>query len=306
MRVSVILCTYSMDRYSDFSEAANSVLNQTYNNVELVVVVDGTDAVYERATDDYGEKENVILHCNEQNRGLSDSRNNGVELATGDVVAFIDDDAVADSKWIAGLIDTYKRCGALAVGGKMTPAWVAGKPNYLPAEFYWLVGVTYRGFAEEVTEVRNTFSSNLSFRREVMLDLGGFQSNMGKQGSNDLQGAETELCARMREEHGRGVVYNPEAMVAHKVFDYRTEPAWLVERAFWQGYSKQVMQTVRPGSTDRESKFLFQLISEFIPERTKRLVNRPSIPNLLQLIMIAILTSAVGAGYGYAVLNRAV
>jgi hypothetical protein len=183
---------------------------------------------------------------------------------------------------------------------------VAGKPNYLPAEFYWLVGVTYRGFAEEVTEVRNTFSSNLSFRREVMLDLGGFQSNMGKQGSNDLQGAETELCARMREEHGRGVVYNPEAMVAHKVFDYRTEPAWLVERAFWQGYSKQVMQTVRPGSTDRESKFLFQLISEFIPERTKRLVNQPSIPNLLQLIMIAILTSAVGAGYGYAVLNRAV
>jgi len=305
MRVSVILCTYSMDRYSDFSEAANSVLNQTYNNVELVVVVDGTDAVYERATDDYGEKENVILHCNEQNRGLSDSRNNGVELATGDVVAFIDDDAVADSKWITELVDTYKRCGALAVGGKMT-AWVAGKPNYLPAEFYWLVGVTYRGFAEEVTEVRNTFSSNLSFRREVMLDLGGFQSNMGKQGSNDLQGAETELCARMREEHGRGVVYNPEAMVAHKVFDYRTEPAWLVERAFWQGYSKQVMQTVRPGSTDRESKFLFQLISEFIPERTKRLVSRPSIPNLLQLIMIAILTSAVGAGYGYAVLNRAV
>lgn len=306
MRVSVILCTYSMDRYSDFSEAANSVLNQTYNNVELVVVVDGTDAVYERATDDYGEKENVILHCNEQNRGLSDSRNNGVELATGDVVAFIDDDAVADSKWIAELVDTYKRYGALAVGGRMTPAWVAGKPNYLPAEFYWLVGVTYRGFAEEVTEVRNTFSSNLSFRREVMLDLGGFQSNMGKQGSNDLQGAETELCARMREEHGRGVVYNPEAMVAHKVFDYRTEPAWLVERAFWQGYSKQVMQTVRPGSTDRESKFLFQLISEFIPERTKRLVNQPSIPNLLQLIMIAILTSAVGAGYGYAVLNRAV
>lgn len=306
MRVSVILCTYSMDRYSDFSEAANSVLNQTYNNVELVVVVDGTDAVYERATDDYGEEENVILHCNEQNRGLSDSRNNGAELATGDVVAFMDDDAVADSKWIAELVDTYKRYDATAVGGRMTPAWVAGKPDYLPAEFYWLVGVTYRGFAEEVTEVRNTFSSNLSFCREVMLELGGFQSNMGKQGSNDLQGAETELCARMCEEHSQGVVYNPDAMVAHKIFDYRTEPTWLIERAFWQGYSKRVMETVRPGSTDRESEFLLQLIIEFVPVRIKKLANQPSIPKLLQLFMIAILTGAVGAGYGYAVVNRAV
>lgn len=303
MRVSVVLCTYSIDRYVDFSEAADSILDQTYDDVELVVIVDGTNAVYERAADDYGE-EDTIIHCNEQNLGLSDSRNNGAELATGDVVAFIDDDAVADPDWIAELIDTYNRHNALAVGGKMTPAWVAGKPEHLPAEFYWLVGVTYRGFAEEVTEVRNTFSSNLSFRREVLRELGGFQSDMGKRGSNDLQGAETELCTRMREEYDQGVVYNPEARVAHKVFDYRTEPVWLVERAFWQGYSKRVMQIVRPGSTDRESEFISQLFTEFIPERVSGLVSQPSVPKLLQLVMIAVLTSTVGAGYGYAVIDK--
>jgi len=293
-----------MERYDDFSEAADSVFDQNYDNVELVIVVDGTDAVFERAIDDYGDTNDVIVHCNDRNRGLSDSRNNGAELATGDVVAFIDDDAIADPDWIAELVETYDQHDAIAVGGKMIPAWIAGKPDYLPEEFYWLVGVTYRGFPEEVTEVRNTFSSNLSFRREIVLELGGFQSDMGKRGSNDLQGAETELCTRMREEYGRGVVYNPEATVAHKVFDYRTEPTWLVERAFWQGYSKRVMQTVRPGSTDRESQFLSQLLTEFVPERVRGLVSRPSVPKLLQLAMIAVLTGAVGAGYGYAVVDR--
>jgi hypothetical protein len=108
----------------------------------------------------------------------------------------------------------------------------------------------------------------------------------------------------MREEYGRGVVYNPDATVAHKVFDYRTEPAWLVERAFWQGYSKRVMETARPGSTGRESEFLSQLLTEFVPERVRKLIGRPSVPKLLQLLMIAVLTGAVGAGYGYALVDR--
>lgn len=186
MRVSVVLCTYSMDRYYDFAEAADSVLDQTYDEVELVVVVDRTESVYERAVLAYGEHPDTTLHCNDENQGLSVSRNVGAELADGDVVVFMDDDAVADPNWIAELVAAYERHDAIAVGGQMTPAWVASEPGFLSAEFYWLVGVTYRGFPEVETEVQNTFSSNLSFRRDVFLDLEGFQPDMGKQGSNDL------------------------------------------------------------------------------------------------------------------------
>lgn len=50
----------------------------------------------------------------------------------------------------------------------------------------------------------------------------------------------------MREQYGQGVIYNPDAKVGHKVFGYRTRPTWLIERGFWQGYSKWVMQKVRP------------------------------------------------------------
>jgi len=89
----------------------------------------------------------------------------------------------------------------------MTPAWVAGKPSFLPEEFYWLIGVTHRGFADGPGEVRNTFGSNISFRADVFAELGGFDVDIGgRKGDKNLQGGETELCARMREAYGQGCV----------------------------------------------------------------------------------------------------
>lgn len=245
MRVSVVLCTYSPDVYEHFREAAESVLGQTYDDVELVVVVDGDDELYQRVQTDYGTLDDVVLHCNDENVGLLVSRNTGAELATGDVVAFIDDDAVPEEDWVEELVEGYEEQDALAVGGKMTPRWVAGKPEFLPEEFYWLVGVTHRGFADGPGWVRNTFGSNISFDRETFLELGGFDPKIGgRQGDKNLQGGETELCARLAAEYDEQVWYNPEAKVAHKVFDYRTEFRWLVDRAFWQGYSKRAISSI--------------------------------------------------------------
>jgi len=300
MLVSVVLCTYAPDAYDHFTEAADSVLAQTHDDVELVVVVDGTEAVFERVRDDYGDHEGVVVHCNDENRGLLESRNRGAELASGDVVAFIDDDAVADERWIEELLAAYRDHDAIAAGGKMTPEWVAGTPGFLPAEFYWLVGVTHRGFADGEGEVRNTFGSNISFRRAVFLDLGGFDPAIGgRQGDANLQGGETELCAWMHAEHGRGVYYVPDAEVAHKVFAYRTRPSWLLDRAFWQGYSKRAMETLTPDAGGDETDFLRRLVFEFVPRRCRGLLASPSLTGLAQLVALFVFTAAVGAGYLY-------
>lgn len=308
MRVSVVLCTHALDRYADFSEAAESVLDQTYDDVELVLVSDGNPDVYERFRADYGDRDDVVLHCNDENVGLLESRNNGAAAATGDVVAFVDDDAVADERWVEELVAAYEDHDVRAVGGRMTPAWVAGKPAFLPEEFYWLVGVTHRGFGpkggDEDTpgEVRNTFGSNISFDRETFLELGGFDDDIGgRKGDANLQGGETELAARLREEHGYGVFYNPDARVAHKVFDYRTDPVWLLDRAFWQGYSKRGMEVLVPESTGEESAFLGRLLTEFAPRRALRLAREPSLSAFLQFVMLFAFTGTVGSGYLFGV-----
>jgi GT2 family glycosyltransferase len=300
MRVSVVLCTHTLDRYDDFVEAAYSVLAQTHDETELVLVSDGNPDVYERFDEEFGHREDVLTHCNDANVGLLESRNNGAGVATGDVVAFLDDDAIAATDWVAQLVEAYEKRDAVAAGGKMVPSWVAGRPSFLPAEFYWLVGVTQRGFADGPGEVRNTFGSNISFRREVFLDLDGFDTDIGgRQGDANLQGGETELCARLREAYGKGVYYNPEAEVAHKVFEYRTEPRWLLDRAFWQGYSKRGMEVLVPESTGEETEFLGKLLFEFTPDRLKGLLTDPSREKAAQFVWLYLLTAAVGVGYLY-------
>jgi glycosyltransferase involved in cell wall biosynthesis len=286
--------------YDHFREAAESVLDQSYDDTELVVVVDGTDEVYDRVVEDYGDYENVVVHCNEENVGLLESRNTGAKLANGDVVAFIDDDAVANEEWVKELVRGYEKQDALAVGGKMVGDWVAGSPLFLPEEFYWLVGVTHRGFADGPGWVRNTFGSNISFDREAFLGLDGFDTDIGgRKGDANLQGGETELCARLAVEYGEKVWYNPDATVAHKVFGYRTELLWLLDRAFWQGYSKRAMKTLVPESGGEEDEFLRDLIMDFVPGRMKKLARRPSITAVVQLLTLTVLTGCVGGGYLY-------
>mgnify|MGYP006283344455 CR=1 FL=1 len=290
--------------YGHFQEAAESVLNQSYGDTELVVVVDGTKEVYDRVVEDYGNHKDVTVHCNEKNVGLLESRNTGAKLASGDVVAFVDDDAVPGEEWIAELVRGYEEQDALAVGGKMVGDWVAGKPSFLPEEFYWLVGVTHRGFADGPGWVRNTFGSNISFDRDVFLDLGGFDTDIGgRQGDANLQGGETELCARLAEEYREKVWYNPNAKVAHKVFGYRTEPLWLMDRAFWQGYSKRAMEILVPESGGEEGEFLRDLVLDFVPGRMKGLARRPLVTAVVQLAMLLVFTGCVGSGYVYGVLR---
>ena len=308
MRVSVVLCTYDPALFSHFRAAADSVLANTHS-AELVVVVDGVPELAERVRETYASHDDVTIHENDENRGLLESRNTGAEVASGDVVAFIDDDARADPEWIARLVAAYENHDALAVGGRMTPEWVAGRPEFLPAEFYWLVGATHRGFGpggneHSSGEVRNTNGSNLSFRRDVFLDLGGFDTEIGgRKGNNKLQGGETELCARLERDYGERVWYDPCALVGHKVFDYRTEPRWLAERAFWQGYSKRAMESFVADSTGEESAFLGLLLTRFIPHRFADLLRHPSRERASQLVALVLLTALVGFGYGYALLR---
>ena len=304
MKVSVVVCTYTEDMYDHFCEAVDSVLNQTYDDIEVILVSDGNEPLYEQMRDDYADRSETIVTQTDENVGISAARNHGIEQATGDVVAQIDDDAIADPQWVEELVSVYESTDAIAVGGKMTPEWVAGKPEFLPEEFYWLIGVTHRGFGESGEEVRNTFGSNISFRREVITELGGFDPNVGRKGDAEIQAHESELCTRLRQEFGRGVVYNPNAKVAHKVFDYRTEPRWLIERAFWQGYSKRALETLLPdASRAEESAFLSFLLSDSIPLRVRQFLSSPSVVPISQLVWLVLLTGLVGVGYLYGIIR---
>ena len=305
MDVSVVICTYAMERYDVFAECVESVLGQTHEPLEVVIVVDGNEVVFERVESDFcaftadDGSPALTLHCNDANRGISYSRTKGAKLATGEVVAFIDDDATAEPDWIEQLVDVYEETDAIAVGGHVAPDWVTEKPAFFPEEFYWLVGCDERGFGEHMEELRNTYGSNISFRREVFLSVGGYDVNTGRKGDRHVQAHEAPVCIRMANEYGQGVIYNTDAVVHHKLFDYRGEFRWLVNRSFWQGYSKRIMDVLLPEAKGDKNEYLKDLMLRFVPKRIGGLIRRPSLAKLQQLIAIFVFTAAVGFGYLY-------
>lgn len=299
MKVSVVIPTYSMDRYDDMTECLDSVLSQTYDDVEAVVVVDGNREVYERIEEEYDD-EDLITFCSRERAGPISRGNMGGVLASGDIVALTDDDATPEEDWVERLVEMYDKYDAVAAGGRIEPDWVAGEADYIPEEFYWLIGATHRGFAEEEGEVRNTFGANLSFKREAFMELGGIK--LGGISNSSIQGRESEFCARLRDEYGKGVIYNPDAVVYHKIYDYRTEVWWLHKRAFWQGYSKRGMEKLVPESSGEESEFLSDLIFEYLPDRLRGALGGSTV-EAKKFVMLLTLTAFVGFGYLYGLLR---
>ena len=338
MQVSVVVCTYTMDRYDVFTEAVESALAQTHEPVEVVLVIDGNPEVYEHAVDDFGDRANVVVHDNNENRGISYSRTKGAELSTGEIVAFIDDDfmlmlgdnvfggnlgdvanhqqeeradaafldddGIAEPDWIAKHVETYAETNAVAVAGYVAPNWQSEKPDFFPEEFYWLVGCTELGFAEDGEEIRNGYGSNVSYRRDVFLDVGGYDVNTGRKGDRHIQAHEAPVGIRIREAYGKGVVYVEDAVVHHTLFEYRGEFRWLVFRSFWQGFSKRVMEVLYPGAQGNESEFLKDLFVRALPSRVRRAVGERSLDPVQEAIAILVFTGAVGLGYLYGLIRR--
>ncbi|WP_336326976.1 glycosyltransferase family 2 protein [Halovenus sp. HT40] len=304
MEVSVVVCTHASERFPDLVEAVESLQAQRYDQVETVVISDGNDDLAERIEQQFGGDPDVQVHCNETNRGVSYSRTKGAKRAAGDIVAFIDDDAVARPDWIENLVAVYEETDALAVGGRMAGQWLGGDPWYLPEEFYWLVGVTHRGFAEAGEEVRNTYESNISFRRDVFLDLGGFDTSFGPTATTYSHSEGAEIGTRLKRAYDRGVVYEPDAVVEHKVFDYRLSLRWLVEKSLQQGESKYRLGQQTTADIGSEAGFLRELLLDHVPRRLAALVRTPSKAKIAQFVMLFVLTGLVGVGYLRAALTQ--
>lgn len=304
MLVSTIICAHSLDNYQNLAEAVTSLLVQTHPELEVIIAIDGNEEFYKKVVANYRSRDTVKAVLLRENAGVSAARNAGVMVARGDVIAFMDDDAVADRQWVENLLSTYREYDAVAVGGKILPLWLGEKPDHLPEELYWLVGVTHDGFAgEEVVEVRNTFGPNMSFKREVFEKVGGFSESLGfaRKGAFYLQAEEPELALRMKQTLGKGVVYNPHAIVYHKIPQSKLGVGILLRRAFYQGYSKALLGklNVSADSIATEKSYLRALLLKYIPRRVKRIYRVEELKKLSVLIA-SILSVGLGFVCGYA------
>jgi glycosyltransferase involved in cell wall biosynthesis len=236
--VSVVICAYSDERWTDLQSAVESIRRQSRAAHEIVVVIDHNPALADMARERLA---GALVVENSAERGLSGARNTGFAAAGGEVVAFLDDDAVADPGMLERLARGY-RPGVLGVGGAAEPAWPASRPRWFPAEFDWVVGCTYRGLPPAGGAVRNLIGANMSVRRDVLDAVGGFEPGIGRIGKLPLGCEETDLCIRAAEAFDGGwFVFEPSARARHRVTPERTRVRYFVERCFAEGRSKAIV-----------------------------------------------------------------
>ncbi|MEM2961216.1 MAG: glycosyltransferase, partial [Candidatus Bathyarchaeia archaeon] len=221
LTISVVIVTRNRSKF--LQRCLDSLMNQNYRNFEIIIVDGGS-------TDDTKD----VISCYpvtfllQPGIGMCNARNFGIHHAQGEIIAFIDDDAIADENWLRELAEIYRFDSNIGgVGGKviqMTPATVQPQHNRIMNFFLEMPrlilryneptmqgkifrGVIYPVGGEDIKEVDWLIGCNMSFRKKVLDEIGGFDENF----YGISWGEDADVCIRVKE-LGCKLIYSPNAI----------------------------------------------------------------------------------------------
>jgi len=214
-RVSVVVCSYNGARV--IRDCLEGLSKLKYPDCEVIVVDDGsTDATGSIAA------QYLCRVIRTENRGLSSARNTGLKEATGEIVAYIDDDAWPDPHLLHYLVETFQSTDHAGVGGPNLPP--AGDGPIADCVANAPGGPVHVLLDDQVAE--HIPGCNMAFRKSCLEAIGGFDPQFRTAGDD------VDVCWRLREK-GWTLGFNPAAMVWH----HRRNTV----RAYWRqqkGYGK--------------------------------------------------------------------
>ena len=293
--VTVIVSTYTKKRLPEIIDCLSSLKQQSMKPTEVLLVLDPIDELIEFYKIHASSLAKIVVS---EGIGLSHARNTGAKNAVGEILAFIDDDAVADEKWLENSLLNYTNVDVMGVGGRIDAAWASKRPSWFPEELDWIVGCSYKGLPQKKTAIRNPIGCNMSFRKAVLEKVGYFRTDLGRLGNTLLCNEETEFAIRtLRMIPDSKIVYDPSAVVHHKVTKNREGLRYMWKRSFYEGISKAIIsyQTDQSETLTTEDSYLKFLLKTAIPSRMRQFYSPHQASELftLTLSLSAVLTGFV-------------
>ena len=106
MKISVIIPVYNVEKY--LKRCLDSVINQTYRNLEIILVDDGSKDKSGKICDEYAQKDKRIIVIHKENGGVSSARNKGLDICIGDYISFIDSDDWIEEDFFEYVVNNAK------------------------------------------------------------------------------------------------------------------------------------------------------------------------------------------------------
>jgi glucosyl-dolichyl phosphate glucuronosyltransferase len=230
--LSIVICTYNR---SDWLPGCLAALEPQCidDAVEVLIVDNNSSDATRQVAQQYTSRLPNFKYIFEGTQGLSHARNRGFREALGQFVAYLDDDAKAYPDWVKATIDFFSTHPyASGVAGPYNAFSLIPIPPWFPKEFgCWSLG-------DETRKMRDgewINGMNMAFKKQALVEVGGFDTSIGMTGNKVSYGEETNLMLRMLE-RGMQIYYCAEMHVHHAVLPHKLSLLWLLKSSFANGY----------------------------------------------------------------------
>ena len=249
--ISVVVPTFN--RADLLRRTLRALLSQTLDPkaYEIIVVDNGSTDGTPALVGGMAARDARIRYLLETKQGVSHAKNAGLEAAATDLVAFTDDDGVPASDWLATVLDAFERVHPMphVVGGPSLPLLSGRRPAWYQESY----DTNAWGGTPRLLERKECFfGMNVAFRRGLLLDMGGFDPNLGMKGTALGFHEEPDVFERLWQHVGDlRAYYAPGAVVHHLIPDSRLGPGYRLKRAFAAGQTRHAQECLNAADAGR-------------------------------------------------------
>ena len=261
--LSVIICTYNREKYIGPLLESISANDLPKSDYEIVLVdnncTDNTPSVCEAFASAHPDIR--FRYVKEAEQGLSAARNKGIKEAKGDILVYVDDDALVDSHYLRDYAEWFAaHPQTMACGGPIMPLYETQEPKWMTPYTKALL-TAWMDYGDKVRAYpkgRYPGGGNAAYRKEVFDKVGLFNTNLGRKGGNLMGSEEKDIFDKMRV-MGMEILYLPTPVLHHII------PQAKLETDYFNRLTRQIGISERQRTMAiSRSKYVRRLLSECV------------------------------------------
>lgn len=257
IKASIVICTYNRAQLLSLCLDSIAGLDINENTFEVLVIdnnsKDNTTDICAAIPSKYPNLQ--FRYVLETKQGVGFTRTRGAMEAKHEIIAYIDDDCLAEKNWLTEILHFYEtHPEAMSSGGRIIPKYTVPVANWFGKYFWGLVGNYDLGpHVFQMKGVRYPSGANMHFRKSAFEKYGYFDGNLGRSGKSLMAGEEKAMYLKLIGGNEK-VYYLPQVIVHHHVEGNKFDKAYVKRHSMGIGGSERLMNSGSP----------FKLIRKFI------------------------------------------